>query len=129
MKQPASNQGRTVYFKMDLANYQRLKDRYAQTTCRSMAEYLRKLVLLEPVTVNQRDASVEELIAELSLIRRELARAVEAFELSAKKVSQLASPQQLTPWLQAHQTERAHIAGLIEQIYQHCKKTTYLWLR
>lgn len=129
MQQAAFNQGHTVYFKVDAASYQQLKDRCAQSTCRSLAEYLRKLVVLEPITVNNRDASLEDLIAELSQTRRQLARALEAFELRAQEVSHLASPEQLALWRQAQQTERAHITSLIEQIYEHCKKTTYLWLR
>lgn len=128
MKKPASNQRCTVYFQVDSARYQSLKEKCAQSTCRSLTEYLRKLILQEPVTVNNRNASLEDLITELSLTRRLLAEAVRAFELSALNVSAATSQQQLTSWLKTHESDRAQIVALIDQIYQYCRKTTYLWL-
>lgn len=129
MKKPASTQWRTVYFQVDAARYQSLKEKCAQSTCRSLAEYLRKLILQEPVTVNYRNASLEDLITELSLTRRLLADAVRAFELSALNVSSVTGQQQLSSWLKTHESDRAQIVALIDQIHQYCRKTTYLWLQ
>ncbi|MGX5857967.1 hypothetical protein ACWKW6_30200 [Dyadobacter jiangsuensis] len=127
MQEPANNHFRTVYFKVDPDCYRRLKEQCSKTTCRSLAEYLRKLVLLEPLTINHRDASLDELVNELSLTRRHLADAVEAFQLSAQKIP--AAGQPLTQWLKEHESDRARVARLIEQIYEHCKKTAYVWLQ
>lgn len=129
MKEPVPNQSRTVYFQVEISQYELLKDRCSRTTCRSLAEYLRKLILSEPVTVNHRNASLEDLITELSLTRRQLSDAIQIFEQSAQKVS--ASPhQQLTAaWLREHEKDRARIVVLIDQIYQHCKKTALVWLQ
>lgn len=129
MKKTASNQSRTVYFQVDSASYQSLKEKCAQSTCRSLAEYLRKLILGEPVTVNYRNASLEDLITELCLTRRQLAEAVKAFERSAQKVSSATSEQQLSSWLETQESDRRQITFLIDQIHQYCRKTTYLWLQ
>lgn len=129
MKKPASNQSRTVYFQVDSARYQSLKEKCAQSTCRSLAEYLRKLILQEPVTVKYRNASLDDLITELCLTRRLLAEAVKAFERSELNVPAANSEQQLTSWLKTHESDRRQITFLIDQIHQYCRKTTYLWLQ
>lgn len=129
MQQPASNQDHNVCVKMNSADYLRLKDRYAKTTCRTLAEYLRKIILLEPVTINHRDASLDELVNELSLTRRHLADAVQAFQLSAQKISATTAGKALIHRLKEHESDRDHVAKLIEQIYEHCKKAAYLWLQ
>ncbi|MHA4741370.1 hypothetical protein [Dyadobacter sp. MSC1_007] len=128
MKQPAADGGRTIYFKVEAAQYRLLKDKVSKTTCRSLAEYLRKLVLSEPVTINYRDASMEDLISELSQTRRQLAQAVRALELSAHAPAHTTAQQQLAIW-KDHQGQRGYITGLIEQIHEHCKKMAHLWLQ
>jgi len=129
MQEPVNNLYRTIYFKVDPDCYQQLKERCAKTTCRSLAEYLRRLVLLEPVTINHRDASLDELVNELSLTRRHLADAVEALRQSAQKISAATAGQPLIDRLKQHESDRNRITELIEQIYEHCKKTTYRWLQ
>ena len=42
------------------------------TTCRSVSEYVRKVCLLEPVVVYYRDRSLDDLVDQLILIRKEL---------------------------------------------------------
>jgi len=128
-KEPSNDLYRTIYFKVDRDCYQRLKEQCAKTACRSLAEYLRRLVLLEPVTINHRDASLDGLVNELSLTRRHLADAVEAFQLSAQKISAATAGQPLTRWLQEHESDWDRVAVLIEQIHEHCKKAAYLWLQ
>lgn len=129
MQEADRNQSRTVYFQIEPAQYRVLKDRCAQSTCRSLAEYIRKLILAEPVTVNHREASLEDLITELSYTRRQLSDAVQAFEQSAQKVSAAIDEHQAAVWLKEHQKDRAIIIGLIDQIYQHSKKTALVWLQ
>lgn len=129
MQEPSNNLCRTIYIKVDPECYQRLKDQCAKTTCRSLAEYIRRLVLLEPVTINHRDASLDGLVNELSLTRRHLADAVLAFQLSAQRISAATAGQPLTHWLKEHESDRDRVTTLIEQIYEHCKKVAYLWLQ
>lgn len=129
MKKSASQQSRAICFTVDQAQYQRIKDRCAQTSCRSLAEYLRRQTLGEPLTVNHRNASLDDLITELSLTRRQLSEALRAFEQSAQKVSEIHGHHQVAIWLAEHQKDRAVIVGLIDQIHQYCKKTALVWLQ
>jgi len=49
-----------------------LEKKIGQTTCRSVSEYLRKVILGEPVRVLHRSQSLDDLIQEAILLRKEL---------------------------------------------------------
>ncbi|MCF0075391.1 hypothetical protein LZD49_33240 [Dyadobacter sp. CY261] len=128
MKQTLDKPWRNIWLKIDAEQYDSLQAQRASTTCRSLTEYIRRLVCQQPVTVNYRDASLEDLITELSIIRRHLATAAEALALSAEKVSQTYGAEQQS-WLEAHQKDREVILGHIQQIYQHTKQVAIKWLQ
>lgn len=49
-----------------------LENRYKKTTFRCLSEYARNLLLGKPVTVLNRDKSMDDLLEELLLLRKEL---------------------------------------------------------
>jgi len=128
MSKPVKPVNRNIYLSVEEQQYQTLQARRAQTTCRSLTEYVRCLVLQQPVTVNHRNASLEDLITELSLARRQLARVAAALTESAEKM-ELASPDGLSDWLERHQNERQIALAHIEQIYQLTKQAAKIWLQ
>ena len=47
---------------MTKEEYQKVKDAYAATTCRSLSEYLRKLIFRKRITVSYRNRAFDEFI-------------------------------------------------------------------
>lgn len=113
---------------VDEQQYQQLQARRAETTCRSMTEYLRRIAFQQPVTVNHRNASLEDLITELSLARRQLALVAEALTQSAEKI-QVCMPLELPDWAERHQKERRIALAHIEKIYELTKQAAQIWLQ
>ncbi|MDO3627533.1 hypothetical protein [Mucilaginibacter sp. BT774] len=62
--------GYTLQLKPD--EYRLLKARFQKTQFRKMSEYMRSVLLEEPVTVNYRDKAMDDVLEELVLLRREL---------------------------------------------------------
>jgi len=52
--------------------YKKLLDRSAQTTCSNLSEYTRKLLLQKPVTVYQRNQSLDDLMPQLVGLKNDL---------------------------------------------------------
>nr|WP_295931956.1 hypothetical protein [uncultured Dyadobacter sp.] len=129
MKQPVSKSSYNIWFTLDAQQYNQLQSLRQKTTCRSLAEYIRKLICQEPITINHRDASLEGLVTELSLLRRHLATASEALALSADRIAKASNQPQLDSWLDRHQRDRQLIAGQIQQIYLCSKKAALRWLQ
>ena len=49
-----------------------LDNRFKKTRFRKLSEYIRSVLLEKPITVNYRDRSMDEILEELILLRREL---------------------------------------------------------
>jgi hypothetical protein len=61
-------------FRISLTNgeYQKIKDGYAVTTCRSMSEYVRRLMFGRPITFCYRNRAFDEFIEESIRLRKAL---------------------------------------------------------
>ncbi|MES2109827.1 MAG: mobilization protein [Bacteroidota bacterium] len=66
------NRSRWLNIRLKPDEYKRLEKRFKKTTFQTMSEYHRALLLGDPVTVIHRDKSMDEVLEELILLRREL---------------------------------------------------------
>lgn len=128
MSKPYKKPIRCLSVVVDEQQYQHLQARRKETTCRSMTEYLRRIAFQQPVTVNHRNASLEDLITELSLARRQLALVAEALRESAEKIN-VDLPAELSEWAKQHQKERQIALSHIEKIYELTKQAAKIWLQ
>ncbi|NNU34412.1 mobilization protein [Mucilaginibacter sp. S1162] len=60
----------TTRFKPD--EFKVLDTRFKKTRFRKLSEYIRSVLLEKPITVNYRDKSMDEMLEELALLRKEL---------------------------------------------------------
>jgi hypothetical protein len=70
-----------------------------QTTCRSLSEYARKILFNRPVTVNCRNGSLDKLMEELILLRKELNFIGNNFNQVVRKINAVQMPGELSLWL------------------------------
>jgi hypothetical protein len=118
-----------ICFRIDIDQYDLLRANCKQTTCRTLSQYIRKLLLAGPVTINHRNATMEELIVELSALRGQLARASRTFESAVDQLTGFQSAQQLGSWLLRFESERRDLATQIQTINGYIKKTAKQWLQ
>lgn len=118
-----------IHFRMDIDDYDLLLKNCKQTTCRSLSHYIRKCLSAGPVTVNYRNATMEELIVELSALRGELAQASRTFESAVDQLGSFQNAQQLGSWLLRFETEKRDLTTEIQSINEYIKKTAKQWLQ
>jgi hypothetical protein len=63
---------RHIYFCVTLQEYDQIATSCHQSTCRNLSEYIRKTLLGKAVTIRHRNQSLDDLMAELILLRGEL---------------------------------------------------------
>ena len=68
------NENRSKWIKIRLkpSEEELLNKRYKKSTFQNLSEFARAMILGEPVTVIHRDKSMDEVLEELALLRREL---------------------------------------------------------
>ena len=72
MGEQEENRSKWLNIRLKPDEYKGLEKRFNKTTFQTMSEYHRALLLGDPVTVIHRDKSMDEVLEELILLRREL---------------------------------------------------------
>ena len=72
MEEDDENRSKWLKIRLKPSEEKRLNKRYKKSTFQNLSEYGRAMILGEPVTVIHRDKSMDEVLEELALLRREL---------------------------------------------------------
>ena len=63
---------RRIIFRMNEEEYSRLETLFKETTCRKLSDYLRRISLFRPVIVKHRNKSLDEILAVMIQLKKEL---------------------------------------------------------
>jgi hypothetical protein len=73
MNNPTERKHTAVKVRYTAEEFIRLKKAFARSTCRTIAGYVRRISLQQPVEILQRNASFDEFIGEVICLRKEMA--------------------------------------------------------
>jgi hypothetical protein len=125
MKKEMERKKRRVVVLFSKVEYEALEKLRATTTCKALSEYVRRCVLQKPVSFKCRNQSIDDLLIELSLVRKELNAIGNNFNQAVWKLQALQFAADIKKWVLINEkdktlffTEMAKIKIKIEQIYQ-----------
>ena len=72
MENQGENRSRILLTRLKPAEFTLLDSRFKKTRFRKLSEYIRSVLLEKPITVTYRDKSMDEVLEELILLRKEL---------------------------------------------------------
>ena len=72
MKETKDNRTKLITLRLTPKEYEQLNNKFKATTCRKLSEYFRKILLLGKVTVFTRNQSLDDFMAEMIELRKEL---------------------------------------------------------
>ncbi|MEB0261825.1 plasmid mobilization relaxosome protein MobC [Mucilaginibacter sp. 10I4] len=72
MENEEENRSRILLTRLKPAEFTLLDNRFKKTRFRKLSEYIRSVLLEKPITVTYRDKSMDEVLEELILLRKEL---------------------------------------------------------
>lgn len=129
MKEENNNRTKWLHLRLSQDEYAKVHRQFTRTTARKLSEYARKVLLSKPVTVNYRNASLDELMAELIKLRNELTAAGNNFNQAVKKLNSLSQISQFRDWLIAYDSDKQKLLDQIEKIKTHIAETSKKWLQ
>lgn len=91
MNRRPHRQTRRLNVGMNEAEYAHLLENFAKTTCGTLSDYGRRMLLAEPVVVRFRNRSADAMTAELAAVRSELEAAGKSFS-AAITAAQMLQP-------------------------------------
>ena len=123
------NRTRIAAVRFTADEYAALERRFKTTTCRQMSEYLRSCLLNRPVTVKNRDASLDEFMLEFIRLRKELAALGNNFNQSVRRLHNLQHNAEFRHWISETESQRERLLAQTESLVQMTEKITKKWLQ
>ena len=129
IKEKKAFRNRIIGLRLTLAEYDLIEKRFKSTTAGKLSQYVRRILMNKPVTVYQRNQSLDEFMAEMMQLRNELNGIGNNFNQAVKKLHTLQQIPEFKDWIIAHELERKLLLYKIDEIKSRINKIADEWLR
>lgn len=123
------NRTRWLHLRLTSAEYEILHKQFGKSTCRKLSQYARKNLLQKPVVLKYRNESLDELMSELILLRKDLNGIGNNFNQAVKKLHTLIQISEFKHWIMVYEIEKKVLFNSINQIKKHIENLSEKWLQ
>lgn len=123
------NRTHWVHLRLKPEEYSQILGKFKNTTCRKLSDYLRKVLLNQPVTVNYRNQSLDDFMHEMLLLRNELNSLGSNFNQAVRKLHSLDQLAAFKIWIAAWDHKKEDLDNKIHEIKSKINEISDLWLR
>jgi hypothetical protein len=122
---------RAIWFtiRLNQSEASKLHKLYSKTTCNSLSEYGRKLLLNEPVTIYHRNQSADDFMQEMIKLKNELQAIGKNYNQVVKKLHTLDTVPEIKTWAILYESSRQVFFKKLEEIQDKIHKIYTLWLQ
>lgn len=114
-----------VWFRLTDEEYDKLEKGWKQSTIINLSEYTRRVLFGRPITYYTRNRSLDELVAELIPLRRELSALVLNFERAVQRLDAL---EHLPPG-QSFERDKTLLISKVDEIKIKINSISVQWLQ
>ena len=129
MNDKENNRSKWLHLRLKPQEYTQLHKQFRKTTCRKLSDYTRKILLGKPVVSSYRNQSLDDFMAEMILLRKELSQAGNNFNQAVKKLHSLSQISEFKSWLIAYESDRQSLLGKVDEIKTRINKIADQWLQ
>ncbi|MDR3715855.1 MAG: plasmid mobilization relaxosome protein MobC [Puia sp.] len=128
-KSSSSNQPRKAWlsFRLNEEEQQLLNERFKNSGCRQLSDYIRRMVLQKPVNVKFRNASVDDFLTDMLQLKKELNQIGNNFNQAVHQLYTLERLGDFEHWILTNEQDKARLFGQIEIILSRVEKLYALW--
>ncbi len=105
----------------------KLSKLYSQTTCNSVSEYARDVLLKEPVNVLYRNQSADEFLTEMILLKMELNAIGKNFNQAVHRLHTLDHFQEVKTWAINNEAGKKILMQKVEEIKEKMNQIYEVW--
>src|SRR6266498_5259463 len=128
MKDKKETKTETFKMRFSETELKKIKSGYSNSTCRTLTEYMRKLLLNRPVTVKIRNASLDAFMAEMIALRNELNAIGNNYNQLVKRLHVLKDFPDIKNWLLLHESARKILTNKVDEIKSKINSIDDKWL-
>jgi len=129
MQEEKKNRTRWLHLRLSEQEYEVLQQYFADSFCPKISDFARKNLLRKPIVLKCRNASIDDLMAELISLRAELNSIGNNFNQAVKKLHTLSQISELKVWILSFETDRKMLFTSIDAIKNTIQNLSEKWLQ
>ncbi len=114
MKEESKTPKHWISIRVKPEEYSTIYSLYTKTTCQKLSEYVRMVLLKQPVTVLYRNASADEMLTVLNQIKNELSAIGNNFNQSVKVLHSMRHFPDINTWAMLNESSKKILLQKIE---------------
>jgi hypothetical protein len=127
MENDNENRSRWLKIRLRPTEEESLNKRYKKSTFQNLSEYGRAMILGEPVTIIHRDKSMDEVLEELAVLRRELNHIGNNLNQAVKNINSAHGFPDTRLWMNLMTIINSKLEPSIAEIKERMNKYADLW--
>jgi len=124
-----SNRTRFIGIRLTPGEYAKLEQQWKASTCRKLSDYMRRVLFEKQVITFYRNRSLDDLVAEMTKLRKELNHIGNNFNQAVKRLHTLDRINEFKIWLNAWKVEKITLFNKIDEIKKQIQKIAKSWLQ
>lgn len=129
MEAKKNNRTKWVHLRLRLDEYKTIMNFFDKSTCRKLSEYARLQLLKKPIVERYRNESLDNLMMEIIVLRKELNAIGNNFNQSVKKLHTMDNLSEIKDWLFRFELDKKTIAAKLDEVKKGIHKISEVWLQ
>ncbi|MGI8584599.1 MAG: plasmid mobilization protein [Chitinophagaceae bacterium] len=127
MQETKHNRTKLLTLSLTPTEYEQLKSRFKTTKCRKLSDYLRKVLLTGKVTVFTRNQSLDDFMAEMIDLRKELNAIGNNFNQAVHKLHILEKIPEFRSWILINDSDKKILMNKVDEIKNRINQFAEKW--
>ena len=120
---------RIIGLRLTPEEYEQIAKRCESSTCKKLSEYVRHIIFNKPITVLQRNQSLDDFMSEMIVLRNELNQVGNNFNQAVKKLHTLRQIAEFKTWIITYELEKQTLINKVDEIKNRINKLADQWLQ
>ncbi len=129
MEKKNSFRTRIIGLRVTLKEYEQIEEKCKNSTAKKLSEFIRRVLFEKPVTMYQRNKSLDDFMAEMMLLRNELNGLGNNFNQAVKKLHSLQQIPEFKNWIITFEIEKKILFNKVDEIKNRINKIADEWLQ
>lgn len=129
MEKENSLRNRIIGLRLTSTEYKQIEKQFTNSTAKKMSDYVRCALFDKPITVYQRNQSLDDFMTEMIKLRNELNNIGNNFNQAVKKLHTLQQIAELKSWIITYELEKKILFNKVDEIKNRINKIADEWLQ
>ena len=129
MKKEKANRSRFIGLRLTITEFDRLEEWRRQSTTTEISEFIRRVLFGKPITVHQRNRSLDDFMAEMMKLRTELNAIGNNFNQAVKRLHTLNERGEVSEWLKQVERDKQLLLEQASAIKERINQLSDQWLQ